>query len=144
MLMCLGLFVFHLKTAPFSQYQRQNQWRWTSQNRVNADLIYQFTGRGEEQFTLEGVLYPEITGGLFHLDVLRLMADRGEPYLLLSGTGDIHGYFIIEALQESHQHLLNHGMAQKIEFSLQLKRYAGQRGVGDLAPLIHLMRRLST
>ncbi|WP_233119992.1 phage tail protein [Rappaport israeli] len=140
--MIYGLFVFSVDTAPFDRIERDTSWRWPSNNRTGADIVYQYTGRGEDTISLSGVLMPEISGGPVNLDMLRRMGDRGEPYLLMGGNGDIYGYYIIEQLREGRSYLLADGTAQKIEFTLTLKRYAGNEQFGLLAPLLPLLTRL--
>ncbi|CAM3042540.1 phage tail protein [Dichelobacter nodosus] len=142
MLMAYGLFVFSVQTAPFDQIQRESAWRWVGNNRTNDDIAYQFTGKGEETISLSGTLMPEFSGGLTNIDILREMADRGEPYLLMSGNGKIYGYYFIDRLSEDQTYFLEDGTAQKIDFSLILKRYTGNSQFGLLAPLLPLLTRL--
>lgn len=143
MLMCFGLFVFGVTTAPFDNEQRATQWRWPSNNRTGAEPAYQFVGRGEDSLTLAGVLMPEYTGGPVNLLMLREMAGRGEPYLLMRGNGEVLGHWIIESLNETRSEYFPDGSAQKIEFRLVLKRYDGRHNpFGKLAPLIPLITRL--
>lgn len=77
-----------------------------------------------------------------NLEMLRKMGDRGEPYLLMGGNGEIYGYYVMEQLTEGRSFLLADGTAQKIEFTLTLKRYAGNERFGLLAPLLPLLTRL--
>lgn len=142
MLLTLGLFVFSVQTAPFDSFKRQNGWRWPSNSRTGADEVYQYTGRDEETITLSGTLMPEFTGGASNLDTLRNMADRGEPYLMMAGTGEIYGYYIIESLDEDKSYLLDNGAAQQIDFTLSLKRYASNLQDPTQAPLLPLLTRL--
>ena len=143
MLMCYGLFVFGVISAPFDNEQRTTQWRWPANNRTGAEPAYQFVGRGEDAITLSGVLMPEYSGGPMSLTMLREMAGRGEPYLLMRGTGEVLGYWLIESLNETRSELLPDGQAMKIEFQLALKRYDGLHNpFGKLAPLIPLITRL--
>ena len=37
MLMCYGLFVFSVHTAPFDSVQRSTEWRWPSNNRTGGE-----------------------------------------------------------------------------------------------------------
>ena len=71
MLMCYGLFVFSVHTAPFDSVQRSTEWRWPSNNRTGGEPAYQFVGRGEDQIILNGVLMPAYTGGPSSLNMLR-------------------------------------------------------------------------
>lgn len=87
MLMIYGLFVFSVETAPFERVERDTNWRWPSNNRTGADIVYQYTGRGEDSMRFTGVLMPEFSGGAMNLEMLRKMGDRGEPYLLMGGMG---------------------------------------------------------
>lgn len=48
----------------------------------------------------------------------------------------------MEQLTEGRSFLLADGTAQKIEFTLTLKRYAGNERFGLLAPLLPLLTRL--
>lgn len=123
MLMILGEFVFEMNTAPFETFKRQNAWRWPSNSRTTSTNAHQFTGKDEESVELSGVLMPEVSGGPSNLRQLRAMADKGEPYLMAAGNGEIFGYYIITNISEDRSYFLADGTAQKIEFSLQLKKY---------------------
>lgn len=123
MLMSLGQFIFEINTAPFDNFKRQNAWRWPSNSRTTSTNAHQYTGQDEESIDLSGILMPELTGGTSHIQALREMADKGEPYLLISGAGQIFGYYIIVNLSEDRSYFLDDGTPQKIDFSLQLKRY---------------------
>lgn len=123
MLMSLGQFVFQINTAPFDSFKRQNAWRWPSNSRTTSTNAHQYTGKDEESIELSGTLMPEISGGVSNLQQLRDMADQGDPHLLISGTGHIYGYYIIVNLSEERSYFLADGTAQRIDFSLQLKRY---------------------
>ena len=93
--------------------------------------------------TLTGVLAPEYTGGPANITMLREMAGRGEPYLLMRGTGEVMGYWLIDSLNETASVLMPDGQALKIEFTLTLKRYDGRHTpFGRLSPLMQLITRL--
>lgn len=143
MLLCLGLFVFSVHTAPLQTLQRQSAWRWPHHGRIDHQPAYQFVGRGEDTLQLSGMLAPEITGGPSQLALLRTMAEKGEPYLLIQGTGEILGYWLIEAIADQQSALLANGQALKIQFDLTLKRYSGRStDISPLTPLLPLLTRL--
>ncbi|WP_249440448.1 phage tail protein, partial [Escherichia coli] len=79
-------------TAPGTQLDRQLQDALEKYERGDA---YQFLGVGEENMTLAGVLYPELTGGKLTMTTLRLMAEEGRAWPLLDGTGMIYGMYVI-------------------------------------------------
>ena len=44
-----------------------------------------------EQIDLEGIIYPEFTGGLDLTEQMKRAADKGEPLLLIDGVGGVWG-----------------------------------------------------
>lgn len=63
MMLALGMFVFMRQTLPHQTMQRESDYRWPSNSRIGKRDAYQFLGVGEENITLAGVVYPELTGG---------------------------------------------------------------------------------
>ena len=122
MLACLGLFVFNHQTAPFSERQRTTAWRHARSEPIGKRSSSQFIGPGEDTITLNGTLAPEVTGVLLSLDLLRAMADTGEPYMLVLGNGQILGAFEIDSIDERSSSLYENGTARLTEFSINLSR----------------------
>lgn len=132
MLMSLDQFVFSMSTLAHQQLQRQTQWRHASNARVGARAARQFTGPGEDTFTLSGVLTPEISGTLESLDTLRAMGDQGQAYALVDGDGTVYGAYLIESIQQTGSYLDTNGRPRKVEFSITLSRTDDNR-VGSMA-----------
>lgn len=122
MMMSLGFFVFERKSAPFQELNRENTWRYASNDRLGARPVRQYIGEGDDIITLNGELRPEITGGRLSLEALRTMAGTGEAYVLVDGTGTVHGFYIIERLGETQREFFEDGTPRAIHFSLTLKR----------------------
>jgi phage protein U len=120
MMMCLGLFVFQLSTASYQELQRQTSWRHPSNSRVGNTPAYQFIGKGEDTISLNGDVFPELTGYQKPMDLLRNMADTGKAFILIEGTGKIYGKVIINSVQETRTVFFRNGGARKISFSIQL------------------------
>ena len=133
-LMCLGQFVFELATAPYQSLQQQMSWRHPSNSRVGLRPARQFLGRDEESITLDGKLYPEISGGQPSLDRLRAMADEGKAYVLVAGDGTLKGVFVIESIDVTRTIFFTDGTPRKIEFTIELKRFDDDavNSVGDM------------
>ena len=55
------------------------------------------------------------------------MGDTGQAWVLVSGTGEVFGAYVIENVGETGTLHLDNGMARRIEFDLQLKRVDDQR-----------------
>ena len=120
MMMALGLFVFSLQTASYQELQHVTNWRHPSNSRVGNSPAYQFVGKGEDVITLKGVIYHELTGNRFILDVLRQMGDTGKAFTLIEGTGKIYGLVTINDLDEGKTFFFKDGAARKTEFTLKL------------------------
>ncbi|SIQ11120.1 phage tail protein [Marinobacterium stanieri] len=122
MLLSLGQFVFGIPTLSYQQLQRQNNWRWAANNRVGQRPARQFVGPGDDTINLSGWISPELCGDLKAIDTLRLMADQGEPYVLVDATGTVYGLWVIESLSETGT---LHGIDSKprrVDFSLTIAR----------------------
>lgn len=122
MMMVFGLFVFELRTLPYQQLQLSRNWRHVKNDRVGRSAKWQYVGAGENQLTLGGLLYPEITGGNLSLGAVSTMAYTGLAWPLIDGVGSIYGMYVITGLQETHQEFDHYGKAKKIEFTLTLQR----------------------
>lgn len=103
MMMVFGLFVFELRTLPYQQLQLSRNWRHVKNDRVGRSAKWQYVGAGENQLTLGGLLYPEITGGNLSLGAVSTMAYTGLAWPLIDGVGSIYGMYVITGLQETHQ-----------------------------------------
>lgn len=124
MMMALGFFVFSLHTAAYQEMQRQLAWRHASVPRMGDRPASQFIGPDDETITLNGVLLPELAGERLSLDVLQVMADTGDAWPLIEGTGRIYGLYVIESLQTTRTLFFQDGAARRIDFAISIKRVA--------------------
>lgn len=122
MMLALGFFVFMRQTLPFQSMQRDAEYRWPSNSRIGKRDAFQFLGVGEEKITLSGELYPELTGGKLTLTAVRLMAEEGRAWPLLSGNGMIYGMYVINSVSETGAEFFTDGSPRKITFNLALTR----------------------
>ena len=121
-MMTLGMFVFERATLPFQDQQRRTNWRHASTERFMARAATQFVGPGDDNITLSGALYGGVIGKYSSLDTLRDMADTGEAYTLLKGTGEVIGQYVIASLDEKSQTFFADGAPRRIDFTVELKR----------------------
>lgn len=121
MLASLGLFVFETTTAAFEEVSRKSNYRFGTGNAVGTRPHMQYIGQDNDDISLSGTLYPEITKGIVSLDELRDMAATGKTYALMNGNGYYYGMCYITDISETQSHLLSDGTARKISFSLALK-----------------------
>lgn len=122
MMLALGMFVFMRQTLPYQTLQRDAEYRWPSNPRVGKRDAFQYLGPGEENITLAGALYPELTGGRLTLTTVRLMAEEGRAWPLLDGTGTIYGMYVINNVSETGALFFSDGTPRKIDFTLKLSR----------------------
>lgn len=122
MMMALGLFVFSLDTAPYSEFQRQVGYRHPGNNRVSRRPSHQYTGPDDETITLSGKLLPEVSGGDLTLAVLELMADTGDSYTLIEGTGRYYGQFVVDSIDTKKSVFFRDGKARVCDFTIKLTR----------------------
>ncbi|MGI4816364.1 MAG: phage tail protein [Janthinobacterium lividum] len=122
MMMSLGQFVFSLTSAPFHKLQRQRSWKHATSSRIGARNASQFAGPGDDTITLNGLVAPETIGKIASITELGKMADSGDGYVLVDGTGNVYGAFVIDGLSETQTYHTSSGVARRIEFSLTLKR----------------------
>ena len=121
-LAALGLFIFEFATWPFEEMTRDADWGHASAPRVGARDALQFTGPGDERVSIAGKLAPEVAGSFSAIETLRAMADEGDEYQFVLGTGDVWGGFVITRLSEQRKAMLVDGTPRLIDFTMDLKR----------------------
>lgn len=126
MMMALGMFVFSLPTLAYQALRRQTTWRHASNARIGAAPAYQFVGQGDDTITLSGWFAPAFMGSGGALTLLRRMGDTGRAYMLVDGSGTVHGAYILENLDEEQTLLDITGQAQRYDFTLTLKRVSDE------------------
>lgn len=138
MMLSIGLFVFEVHTAAYQQLQHATAQRWAANNRIGARPSYQYLGPGEESIALDGTLYPEVTGGLSDLSMLKEMAASGKAHTLISGNGHLHGLWFIDTISETQTVFFKDGSPRKIQFTLHMKRTDDDRvdQLGELTSYI--------
>lgn len=125
-MMTLGLFTFHLPTLVFQDLQRRTAWRHGQTPRVGARPANQFLGPESDTLTLSGMVAPGIIGRLAALQELRDMGDQGSAWPLVTGSGEVLGAWVIDAVDEGHQIILDNGMPRRADFTIQLRRVDDQ------------------
>ena len=123
-LAALGLFVFELASFPFSELTRDNDWSHARAPRVGVRDASQFVGPGQDSITIAGALVPEAAGSYGAIETLRAMANEGDAYEFVDGTGRIWGSYVVTRMTERRQALLDDGTPRRIDFTLDLERVA--------------------
>lgn len=128
-------FRFAIDTAAYQSLQRRTEWRWPAQDRLWNDPARQFTGKGQDEITLEGVILPAFRGGLGQIKALRELADAplrdgsgARPLMLVTGYGDVLGEWVITGLEEEQPAIGPSGAPLEQRFRLTLAAYARDAG----------------
>ena len=121
-LMTLGMFIFGMDSAAYQDLQRSREWRHESTNRHGARPAAQFIGPGPDTVTLAGLMVPELGARFASLETLAAMADAGDTYPLIDGSGRIFGNYRIARLEEQHLSVMAGGAPRHIGFRIELQR----------------------
>lgn len=123
MLMALGQFIFMPATLSFIEIQRQRSWNFSENAIARGPAQKQFIGAGADLVTLPGIVVQEHgIGNRLCIDELAAMADTGQGFVLIDGSGYMYGVYIIKDIDETRSILLFEGVPRKIDFTLKLER----------------------
>ncbi|MGE5563137.1 MAG: phage tail protein [Bacillota bacterium] len=125
-MLSLGMFQFEIGTLAYQQLTRDRTWRHGRTDRFGARQASQYLGPGDDKVTLTGALIPGLSGSFSSLDTLAQMADDGDAYSLVAGTGQVFGAYVIERLGDTRENFLVDGLARKGDFTLELTRVPEQ------------------
>ena len=92
---------------------------------MGARAAAQYVGPGEDVVTIAGTLVPEIAGKFSAIDRIVEMADTGDSWPLMDGTGAILGTYRIETMEVQHIVIMAGGIPRIVDFSIDLKRMDG-------------------
>ncbi|WP_453971096.1 phage tail protein [Amorphus sp. MBR-141] len=122
--MALGDYRFSVEAGGLQKIRRRTRWRWPSQDRIGMAPARQFVGPGEEEISIDVTIFPQYRGGVGQVAQMRAQAGLGVPMILVDGTGVFWGRYVIERVGEERGVFFGNGAPRKIEFDLDLARYA--------------------
>ncbi len=126
--MCLGQFPFTTDTLTFTEIQRQRSWQYADNAVAKGRKQRQFIGAGDDIVTLPGLIYQEYGfGNRYSIDELAAMADTGQGFVLVDGSGYLYGVYTIDSIDETKQILLFNGVPRKVDFTIKLSRVDDER-----------------
>lgn len=127
-LMTLGMFIFGMDSAAYQSLQRSREWRHATSERHGAREAAQYVGPGPESITLAGLIVPELGATYSSLATLGAIADTGDSYPLIDGTGLIFGHYRIVRIDEEHLRIMAGGVPRHVDFRVELQRADDQVG----------------
>lgn len=130
----IGSFQFDLPNGVPQTLERSADYRWEGQDRILREPAYQFVGSGQQEITLDGVLYPGFSGRQSTMETLRTLAAEGKPQMFSDGLGRVWGKWCIASLREGLAVFAPGGGARQITFSIRLVRYGEDNPGAAAAP----------
>ena len=122
----LGYFPFIRSTISFHELNETKTYHHPTHSTVGSlTKPAQFTG-GETTITINAELRPEITGGLLSITLLEKMADTGQAWPLILGSGRLMGSYAITKISKNQSELMHDGKPRSIQFSMDLLKVAEQ------------------
>ncbi|RDH42299.1 phage tail protein [Zooshikella ganghwensis] len=122
-----GYFHFSILTAAYEDLTISDSYRWATQDRISYLPATQYLGPGLTTIALKGIIFTELNkDSYFLLDKLRNLANQGKPFVLTSGTGKLHGLYLIESITDQQSVFFSDGLPRKISFTINLKQFGGE------------------
>ncbi|WP_281630533.1 phage tail protein [Vibrio sp. St2] len=123
-MMMWGDIKFSIDTLAYQQFTTTYGWVWASQKRFGQTDSLQYTGQENPKANLKGVIFTQFEKvGTGQIDKVVYQANLGKPQLLISGTGDVMGYWCLTKLQDSKSKFMQAGLAKKQDFTMDLIFY---------------------
>ncbi|MDW2310639.1 phage tail protein [Vibrio sp. 1075] len=123
-MLSLGGFKFNIDAAAYNELVRTWQWRWNSQSRIGQSDLLQYTGKAPVKISLNGQIsttFREV--GIHQIETLAEMGNEYKPQLLVSGLGDVMGYWVMTDLTETNTKFIKGGLPRHQSFTLELAFY---------------------
>ena len=121
-LLTLGMFIFSIDNAAYTDLSRRISWRHAVTERHMARPASQYVGPGEDAISIGGRIVPEVSGQFAAIEVIIAMADTGDDYPLVDGLGRVLGHYRIVRLEQTHLAVMAGGLPRAVDFTLELER----------------------
>jgi phage protein U len=125
--MVFGDFLFSLNTAAYQSLSRKSSYRWAAAERIGKTEFLQFMGPNAQTVSLAGEIVTTYRGGVGQIDRLRDIASEGKPQVLMQGTGDVFGRWVILSIDDEQTEIAPFGLPRQQAFTIELKYYDGVR-----------------
>jgi uncharacterized protein len=101
----------------------------------------EFTGEGDEKFSIKGQVLPSKIGGLSEIEALNGLRKSGQRVMVVRGDGRVIGWHAIESVRQSHEMLGRDGVGQVVRHDIAMVRVdapGADAGAGLLSLLLSL------
>lgn len=122
-LLALGSFKFTVTKTAFSELQRSKVYNWARHDRLFSEPTYKFMGYGEQRIELSGEIANLKPSKDDPLALLKDLADKGEPQILIDQSGKKIGKFVILEHRDILDRYRLSADPRRIQFRLTLARF---------------------
>lgn len=141
-LLAIGEHIFEALPLSLQKIKEVTKADWPATKRFGVGPARQFTGRGEDDFEVEGLYFDAEFGG--HAEYLALKATQaaGQPVELIGWAAggvavggvaaSVFATVVILEVGATHEKLLASGIGTKTEFSVKLAPFGGEAAFGGL------------
>src|SRR5262245_49677814 len=107
---------FQVHPLNIHEVDHHTQTDWARKEIAGAPIYREWVGENDEELYLRGRIFPYRIGGLSELQVIEAMRRQGIAGLMVRGDGVVLGWFVVERLIRTHQHLGIAGVGQQVNF----------------------------
>lgn len=132
-MIALGPFRFDVDHLACQELMRSSGYTWAELPVVGGRPALQYTGRETDTMSLPGVFYPHYKGGLAQLPAMRLAAEQGIPFPVVTLSGWFFGLWTIARIEETQGVFFVDGTPRKVDFVIELKQYASPTDLAKVA-----------
>ena len=123
-MLMLGDFAFSVDTTAYQQLTREAAWRWSEQERIGKQDLLQYTGKTARTVRLEGEAHAFFRKGVDAGNDLFDLGEKAKPQQLVSGAGDVLGWWVMVDFSDATSRFLPGGGQRKKNWTMTLKFYA--------------------
>ena len=129
--MILGIYPFMISTAAYEELSESVSFEWAETKRMGQYPAMHYVGQNATVRQLKGKLCPPFTGGRGSISAIGFLAAQAVPLMLISGSGMVHGRWVIETIEDTGRFHTSLGAPRLTEWSVKIKKY--DDGVSPLA-----------
>lgn len=135
--LAIGPHIFATLPLSLQKIEEKTVANWPAVNRFGVGPARQFTGRGEDEISIEGLYFDHEWGG--HADYMALKATQaaGQPVELIGWAAgglaaSVFGTVVILEVGATHEHIDFSGIGRKVSFTVKLAPFGGENAFGGL------------
>lgn len=126
-LLLLGRVTFDILPLNFQELERETVAKWASIPRFGQRAARQFTGLGDDETTINGLIFPEEFGGRARYEVIRVEQAAGRPVMMMGLASATRvrsfGQVVILSVSDTQSHIAPNGQGRVLKFSVKVSPY---------------------